>query len=77
MIILSADDPSLHSSQNEQDNRIMAQLAGVPVLEPSNPQEIKDFMVYGVELSEQFEIPVMMRTTTRISHMRGVVQLER
>ncbi len=75
MIILSADDPSLHSSQNEQDNRIMAQLAGVPVLEPSNPQEIKDFMVYGVELSEQFEIPVMMRTTTRISHMRGIVQL--
>ncbi len=75
MIILSADDPSLHSSQNEQDNRIMAQLAGVPVLEPSNPQEVKDFMVYGISLSEQFEIPVMIRTTTRVSHMRGVVEL--
>jgi len=76
MIILSADDPSMHSSQNEQDNRLMAQLAGVPVLEPSSPQEVKDFMKYGIEISEQFEIPILMRTTTRISHMRAVVQLD-
>jgi len=75
MIVLSADDPSMHSSQNEQDNRIMARLAGVPLLEPSNPQEVKDLMKYGFELSEQFKIPVLMRTTTRISHMRGVVNL--
>ncbi|HKK83748.1 MAG TPA: indolepyruvate ferredoxin oxidoreductase subunit alpha [Atribacterota bacterium] len=76
MIILSADDPSMHSSQNEQDNRLMAQLAGIPVLEPSNPQEVKDFMKYGIKISEQFEIPVFMRTTTRVSHMRSVVQLD-
>lgn len=76
MMILSADDPSMHSSQNEQDNRLMAQLAGIPVLEPSNPQEIKDFMKYGITLSEKFEIPVLMRTTTRVSHMRAVVKLD-
>jgi len=75
MIILSADDPSMHSSQNEQDNRIMARLAGIPLLEPSNPQEVKDLMKFGFDLSEQFKIPVLMRTTTRISHMRGVVNL--
>jgi len=75
MIVLSADDPSMHSSQNEQDNRIMARLAGIPLLEPSNPQEVKDQMKYGFELSEKFKIPVLMRTTTRISHMRGVVNL--
>ena len=75
MIVLSADDPSMYSSQNEQDNRIMARLAGIPLLEPSNPQEVKDLMKFGFELSEQFKIPVLMRTTTRISHMRGVVNL--
>ncbi|PKP54975.1 indolepyruvate ferredoxin oxidoreductase subunit alpha, partial [Candidatus Atribacteria bacterium HGW-Atribacteria-1] len=66
---------SMHSSQNEQDNRIMARLAGIPLLEPSNPQEVKDLMKFGFDLSEQFKIPVLMRTTTRISHMRGVVNL--
>jgi indolepyruvate ferredoxin oxidoreductase alpha subunit len=75
MIILSADDPSMHSSQNEQDNRLFAQMAGVPVLEPANPQEVKDLMHYGVEISEQFQIPVLMRTTTRVSHMRAIVKL--
>jgi indolepyruvate ferredoxin oxidoreductase alpha subunit len=75
MIVLSADDPSMHSSQNEQDNRIMARLAGIPLLEPSNPQEVKDLMKFGFDLSEQFKIPVLMRTTTRISHMRGIVNL--
>ena len=76
MIVLTADDPSMHSSQNEQDNRIMARLAGIPLLEPSNPQEVKDLMKFGFDLSEQFKIPVLMRTTTRISHMRGVVSLD-
>ncbi len=75
MIVLSADDPSMYSSQNEQDNRIMVRLAGIPLLEPSNPQEVKDLMKFGFELSEQFKIPVLMRTTTRISHMRGIVNL--
>ena len=75
MIILSADDPSMHSSQNEQDNRLFAQMAGVPVLEPANPQEVKDLMHYGIEISEQFQIPVLMRTTTRVSHMRAIVKL--
>ena len=75
MIVLSADDPSMYSSQNEQDNRIMARLAGIPLLEPSNPQEVKDLMKFGFALSEQFKIPVLMRTTTRISHMRGIVNL--
>ncbi|MDP3484290.1 MAG: indolepyruvate ferredoxin oxidoreductase subunit alpha, partial [Methanobacteriaceae archaeon] len=76
MIILSADDPSMFSSQNEQDNRHYARLANLPVLEPSNPQEIKDFMKYGYEISEEFQIPILLRTTTRVSHMRGIVQLE-
>lgn len=75
MIILSADDPSMFSSQNEQDNRHYARLANIPMLEPSNPQEIKDLMKYGFNLSEEFQIPILMRTTTRVSHMRGIVQL--
>ncbi len=76
MIILSADDPSMFSSQNEQDNRHYARIANIPMIEPSNPQEIKDLMKYGYELSEEFQIPVLMRTTTRVSHMRGIVELE-
>ena len=75
MIILSADDPSMFSSQNEQDNRHYARLANVPVLEPANPQEIKDYMKVGFELSEKYNIPIIVRTTTRVSHMRGVVEL--
>ncbi len=74
MVILSADDPSLFSSQNEQDTRNYARLANVPILEPSNCQEVKDMVKYAFDLSEQFEIPVIVRTTTRVSHMRGVVE---
>ena len=74
MVILSADDPSLFSSQNEQDTRNYARLANVPVLEPSNCQEVKDMVKYAFDLSEQFGIPVIVRTTTRVSHMRGVVE---
>jgi indolepyruvate ferredoxin oxidoreductase alpha subunit len=73
MVILSADDPSMFSSQNEQDNRHYARLANIPMVEPSNPQEIKDLMKYSYQLSEKFKLPVLMRTTTRVSHMRGVV----
>ena len=74
MVILSADDPSMFSSQNEQDNRHYARLANMPMIEPSNPQEIKDLMKYGFEISEEFQLPILMRTTTRVSHMRGVVE---
>jgi indolepyruvate ferredoxin oxidoreductase alpha subunit len=73
MVILSADDPSIFSSQNEQDNRHYSRLANIPMVEPSNPQEIKDLMDYSYNLSEQFKLPILMRTTTRVSHMRGVV----
>lgn len=76
MVILSADDPSMFSSQNEQDNRHYAHLANIPLLEPSNPQEIKDVMKYGIQLSEEFQIPILIRTTTRVSHMRGVVKID-
>lgn len=76
MIILSADDPSAFSSQNEQDNRHYARLANIPMLEPSNPQEIKDLMDFGYQLSEEYQIPVLIRTTTRVSHMRGIVEVD-
>ena len=74
MVILTADDPSLFSSQNEQDSRNYARLANVPVLEPSNCQEVKDMVKYAFELSEEYKLPVIVRTTTRVSHMRGVVE---
>ncbi|MGC9516621.1 MAG: indolepyruvate ferredoxin oxidoreductase subunit alpha [Methanomicrobiales archaeon] len=76
MVVLSADDPSMFSSQNEQDNRHFARIANIPMLEPSNPQELKDLMKYGFEISEEFKLPVLIRTTTRVSHMRGMVQLD-
>jgi len=75
MVILVADDPSIFSSQNEQDTRHYTRLANLPLLEPSNPQEVKNMMKYGYELSEKFKIPVLLRTTTRVSHMRGIVEL--
>jgi len=75
MVIVSADDPSMHSSQNEQDNRNYGIMAHIPVLEPSSPQEAKDLTKIAFEISEMFEVPVILRTTTRISHMRGFVEL--
>ena len=74
MVILIADDPSMFSSQNEQDSRHYGHLANLPVLEPSNCQEIKDMVKYGFELSEKVQLPVIVRTTTRVSHMRGIVE---
>ena len=74
LVIIVADDPGLYSSQNEQDTRNYARLANVPILEPSNCQEVKDMVKYAFDLSEQFNIPVIVRTTTRVSHMRGVVE---
>lgn len=74
MVIMTADDPSMHSSQNEQDNRHYGELAHIPVIEPSTPQEAKDFLVYAFDLSERLHIPVLFRTTTRVSHERSVVK---
>ncbi|MDP4292299.1 MAG: thiamine pyrophosphate-dependent enzyme [Bacteroidota bacterium] len=75
LIVVSADDPSMHSSQNEQDSRYYGAFAMIPVLEPSNQQEAYDMVHYGFDLSEKFHIPVMMRITTRLAHSRaGVVR---
>lgn len=75
MVIINADDPSLFSSQNEQDNRYYARLSGLPMLEPTNPQEMKDMTVAAFDLSEELKLPVIIRTTTRLAHIRGPVRL--
>lgn len=75
LVVVSADDPGMHSSQNEQDNRYFAKFAKVPLLEPIDPQEAKEFVAVAYELSERFETPVLLRTTTRIAHAKGVVEL--
>lgn len=76
MLVISADDPSMHSSQNEQDSRFYADFALVPVLEPSNQQEAYDMAAHGFGLSEKYRIPVMVRLVTRLSHSRGEVEAE-
>ena len=75
LVLVTADDPSMYSSQNEQDNRHYARFAKVPMLEPSDGQEAKDFTKLAFELSERFDTPVMLRTVTRVSHSRTVVEL--
>ncbi|MFH1567699.1 MAG: indolepyruvate ferredoxin oxidoreductase subunit alpha [Gemmatimonadota bacterium] len=75
LLLVSADDPGMHSSQNEQDNRYFAKMAKIPMLEPADSQEAKDFAALGLELSERFDTPVMLRMTTRICHGRSVVEL--
>ena len=75
LVIVTADDPELHSSQNEQDNRHYAAAAKIPMLEPSDSSEAKEFTRLAFELSERFDTPVFLRTTTRISHAKGVVRL--
>jgi len=74
MIIVSADDPSMHSSQNEQDNRIFGNFAMLPVFEPSNQQEAYDMTYEGFELSEKLGYPFLLRITTRMAHSRAGVQ---
>ena len=73
MVVVTADDPSMHSSQNEQDNRFYGDFAHVPILEPSNQQEAYDMCYYAFELSEKFHLPVLLRITTRIAHSRAGV----
>jgi indolepyruvate ferredoxin oxidoreductase alpha subunit len=75
MVIITADDPSMFSSQNEQDNRYYGKLAGLAVLEPSSVGEAKEMIKYAFELSEKLQEPVLFRTTTRINHSTGTVRL--
>ncbi len=75
LVLVSADDPSMFSSQNEQDNRWYARAAKIPMFEPSDSQEAKDFTALAFELSEQFDTPVLLRTTTRINHSKSIVKL--
>jgi indolepyruvate ferredoxin oxidoreductase alpha subunit len=75
MVIVSADDPSLHSSQNEQDNRYYAKMAGVPMFEPSTPAEARSMTLEALEISEKYSIPALLRTTTRVNHCRGPVEV--
>lgn len=74
LVVLSADDPSMHSSQNEQDSRFYGKFSFIPVMEPSNQQEAYDMTRYAFELSEKFEIPVLLRVTTRLAHSRSGVR---
>lgn len=74
LVLISADDPEMHSSQNEQDNRNYAFAAKVPMLEPSDPSEAKEMVKAGFELSEQLDTPIILRITTRVSHVKGVVE---
>jgi indolepyruvate ferredoxin oxidoreductase alpha subunit len=75
LVVVTADDPGLFSSQNEQDNRWYARLAKIPLLEPADSQEAKDFVVKAIEISEQFDTPVLIRTVMRTSHSKSVVRL--
>jgi len=75
LVVITADDPEMHSSQNEQDNRNYAFAAKVPMLEPSDAQEAKEFLKKAYLISEQFDTPVLLRTTTRVAHVKGRVTL--
>lgn len=75
MVIISADDPGMHSSQNEQDNRHYGIAAKIPVLEPADSQEAKDLVAEAIRISEYFDTPVLMRMTTRVCHSKSLVEL--
>ena len=74
-VFVVADDPGLASSQNEQDTRMIARAAHVPVLEPSDSQEAKDFVKFGYQISEEYDTPVILRTTTKLAHSQSAVEL--
>lgn len=76
LIVIVADDPSMHSSQNEQDSRFYGKFSLMPILEPSSQQEAYDLMPYGFELSEKQKLPVLMRITTRMAHSRAAVTVK-
>ncbi|MBQ9714139.1 MAG: indolepyruvate ferredoxin oxidoreductase subunit alpha [Clostridia bacterium] len=75
LVIVVADDPGMHSSQNEQDSRYYARGAHVPMLEPSDANEAKEFVKLAYEISEKFDTPVLLRETTRVAHSHGMVEL--
>ena len=75
MVLVAADDPGMYSSQNEQDSRLVARTAMIPVFEPSDSMEAKEFTKYAFECSEKYDTPIMLRTTTRLAHSQGVVEL--
>ena len=75
LVVLVADDPSMHSSQDEQDSRFYGKFAMIPTLEPSSQQEAYDMMAMAYDMSEQMQLPVLMRVTTRMAHSRAVVEL--
>ncbi len=75
LIVVVADDPSMHSSQNEQDSRFYGKFSMMPVLEPSSQQEAYDMMAYGFEMSEEQKLPVLMRVVTRMAHSRAAVEV--
>lgn len=74
-VLITADEPGMHSSQNEQDNRNYAKFAKIPLFEPSNSQECKDMIIEAFEVSEKYDTPVLFRITTRVSHSKSVVEL--
>lgn len=74
IVIVTADEPGIHSSQTEQDNRYYAKMTKVPMLEPSDSQQAKDMVVDGIRISEQFRTPVLLRMTTRVCHSKGIVE---
>jgi len=76
LVLVSADDPGLHSSQNEQDNRYYGKLAKIPVIEPADSEEARQYVKLACELSEQFDTPVILRTTTRIAHTHTLTEEE-
>lgn len=75
-VLVSADDPSMHSSQNEQDNRYYAKFAKMAMIEPSDSQECKDFLKEAYKVSEEFDTPVLYRVTTRICHSKSIVEID-
>src|SRR5512135_2609566 len=76
LVLVAADDPEMHSSQNEQDSRNYARFAKVPMLEPADSRECKEFTKLAFQLSEEYDTPVMLRSCTRISHGKSIVELE-
>lgn len=75
LVLVSADDPGMHSSQNEQDNRYYAKFAHIPLLEPSDSHEAKEMLIQAYQISEEFDTPVLLRTTTRVNHSQSLVEL--
>lgn len=75
LVVISADDPFCHSSQNEQDSRRYAQFARIPCFDPADPQEARDMILRAFQISEEFGVPVMLRPTTRVSHARSDVEV--